>query len=166
MEGQLIGAPFDNMHSICVENSRQFRIVSEFYISLKKHLLLDAGWWLWKKRYYVSFTVSKSPYHCISMTWWLRTSTKTNQFGTNIPFVFSFTTITTVGRCSEIALNFKVQMCLAQFLACWGQFTCYINCWRGAIRCFFRFHRFLDCVYFSKISVYSYWLHLFALSLH
>ena len=75
------------------------------------------GRWLMimEKRYYVSFTVSKSPYHCISMTWWLRTSTKTNPVGTNIPFVFSFTTIT-VGRCSEIALNFRVQMFLAQFL--------------------------------------------------
>ena len=165
MEGQLIGAPFVNMHSICVENSRQFRIVSEFYISLKTS---SSGRWLMimEKRYYVSFTVSKSPYHCISMTWWLRTSTKTNPVGTNIPFVFSFTAITTVGRCSEIALNFRVQMFLAQFLICWGKFTCYINCWRGAIRCFFRFHRFLDCVYFSKISVYSHWLHLFALSLH
>ena len=151
MEGQLIVAPFVNMHSICVENSRQFRIVSEFYISLK-NIFLWIGRWLMimERRYYVSFTVSKSPYHCISMTWWLRTSTKTNQFGTNIPFVFSFTTITTLGRCSEIALNFRVQMCLAQFLACWGQFTCYINCWRGARRCFFRFPRFLNWAYFSK----------------
>ena len=38
MEGQLIVAPFVNMHSICVENSRQFRIVSECYISLKKNI--------------------------------------------------------------------------------------------------------------------------------
>ena len=41
--------------------------------------------------YYVSFSVSKSPYHCISMTWWLRTSTRTRTIWNKYPIRVSFT---------------------------------------------------------------------------